>query len=61
MVKWLFRRKKLKKIKQRNKYKHLSIEQRKVITCICGHMHPLVAEFGYCGTCATIIYGKAGE
>lgn len=24
---------------------------------VCGHRHPLVAEFGYCGKCASEIYG----
>lgn len=23
----------------------------------CGYKHPLVAEFGYCGKCASQIYG----
>lgn len=27
------------------------------ITCpYCGHQHPLVAEFGACGKCASILY-----
>lgn len=30
-------------------------------TCECGKEHPLVAEFGKCGSCYTKMYGGNGD